>query len=64
MDLPACFLTSLAQGFEKSGAVLVIHENGFPPVAPIHDVVNRTGILDSQFARHDQQIAEVCQLCQ
>jgi hypothetical protein len=53
----------LAQGFQKSTAVLVIRENGFAPVAPIHDVVNRTRILDSQFARQDQQFAKLCQLC-
>ena len=52
VDLPAGFLAGLAQGFQKALAVLVVLENIFAPVAPIHEVVNGAGILDSEFAWH------------
>ena len=50
VDLPACFLASLAQGLEKSTTVVIILKDGLAAVAPIHDVVDGTGLLNSQFA--------------
>jgi hypothetical protein len=41
MNLPARFLTSLARGFQKSAAVLVIGENGFAPAADISNFKER-----------------------
>ena len=37
-------------------AANVIRENGLPPVAPIHQVVNGARILDSQRARHGRKM--------
>ena len=54
MHLPACFGTSLAQCIEEALAIHVIQKNRLPPVAAIHDVVNRTRIFDSQLARHTE----------
>jgi len=48
----------LGAGFRRRGQqrlpVRVLAENGLAPVAPIHHVINRSGILNSQLARHDQ----------
>ena len=52
MHLPAGLGAALAQGFQKKLAVLVILENRLPPISPVHDVINRAGILHSEFARH------------
>jgi hypothetical protein len=48
---PAIF-TFLAEGLHQPAAVLVIGENVLAPIPPVHHVVNRTGILQSQFAGH------------
>jgi hypothetical protein len=57
MHLPPRFLAGLAQRFQKTLAVPVISEDRLLPVAPVHDVVDRAGILDAQFSRHRFTIA-------
>jgi hypothetical protein len=52
MYLPAGFGASLAQRGEEPLPILIIAENGFPPVAAAHHMINRAGILDSNLARH------------
>ena len=52
MDLPTGLGARLRQRFQKASPVLVVVKNRLPPVAPVHDVVNGAGILDSQLARH------------
>jgi len=64
MDLPAGFLAGLAQDPEEPVAVRIILKDGLAPVAPVHDVVDRTGILDSQFARHDPDPGKTNNVCQ
>lgn len=52
LNLVAAFLTSLAAGLEQQSAAIVIDENVFARITAVHYVVNRTGILQSQFADH------------
>jgi hypothetical protein len=47
VNLPAGFLTSFGQRFEKVLSVHVINKDVLSSISPIHDVVNGTGILDS-----------------
>jgi len=47
----------LAQRLDETLPILVIVEDRFAPVAAIHDVVDRSGILDSQLARHAGRMA-------
>jgi hypothetical protein len=57
VNLPAGLFAGLAQRFQEPAPVLVILKDGLAPVAPIHDVVNRPRILNSQFAPHDRDYA-------
>jgi hypothetical protein len=43
---------SLAQWLKETLAVGVSAENRFPPVAAIHDVVDRAGVLPAELASH------------
>src|ERR1019366_594769 len=52
MNLPACFVARFAEGFQKTLPILIVLENRFSPVPPVHDVIDRSRILHSQFARH------------
>jgi hypothetical protein len=49
--MPPSIISS--KGLDKTLTILVVLENGFTPVTPVHDVVDGTRILDSQLARHD-----------
>jgi hypothetical protein len=46
MHLPAGLLTRLRERLQQPLPVLVIPEDRLPPVAPIHDVINRPRILN------------------
>jgi len=61
MYLPAGFLTALAQGLQKTEAILVILKDGIAPISSIHDMVNGTGILDPQLARHDAKLSKLAE---
>ena len=50
MHLPTALAASFVQGVDEPLPIRVIAENGFAPVAPIHHVVNRTGIFHSELA--------------
>jgi hypothetical protein len=57
MRLPAGLTANFAQGADEPLPIRVIAENGLAPVAPIHHVVNRTGMFgifhsDSELGRH------------
>ncbi len=58
MNLPARFGASLAEGFDETLPIRLVVEDGFVTIAPIHDVINRAGILDSQLARNDPRVVE------
>jgi len=53
VDLPAGFVAGFAQGGEKDAAVGVITEDLPTTVAPAHEVVNGTRVLDAQGAAHN-----------
>src|SRR5208337_4634826 len=53
MDLPAGFFTGLAQRLHKQPVGLLVLEDGVTPIPSAHDVVNRPGVLNAQFSRHD-----------
>src|SRR5438874_820848 len=52
VDLPVRFGASLGQRLEEPLTVQIVVENGFAPIAAIHDVVDGAGILDAQLATH------------
>jgi len=57
VNLPTGLGASLAQRVDEALAIRIIHEDPFAPVTAIHDVINRTSILDSQLAGHDGRVA-------
>ena len=59
VNLPAGLGACLAQGLDEPPPVRVVLADGFAPVPAIHDVVNRTGILDSKLAGHAGRLAGV-----
>ena len=52
MHLPTSLLTRLRERLQQPLLVLVILEDGLPPVAPVHHVINRPRILDAQLPSH------------
>ena len=52
MDLPVGFLTGFTKGVQEQPPILVIQENGLAPVATIHRVINRPGVLNSELPCH------------
>ena len=52
MDLPAGFLARLAYSGMKELTVRVIEKNVLTAIAPVHHMINGTGILNAQFPRH------------
>ena len=53
VNLPTRLDANLAQRLNEALAIRVIDEDQFAPVTAIHDVINRTIILDSQLAGRD-----------
>jgi hypothetical protein len=53
MDFQARFLTGLSQGFEKALAILVTGKNGLAAIPAAYEMIKRTRISNSHFARHD-----------
>ena len=51
MHLPTGLGTPLPERVQKAPTIPLVEENRFSPVAPVHRVVNRARILDSQLAR-------------
>ena len=49
--LPVGLAARLAQRAEKAPPVLLIPENRLAPVAGIHHMIERPGILDAELAR-------------
>ena len=56
VNLPARLGANLAQRLNEALAIRIIHEDQFAPVTAIHDVINRTSILDSQLASRDGRV--------
>ena len=57
VNLPARLGANLAQRLDEALAIRIIHGDQFAPVTAIHDVVNRTSLLDSQLAGHTKRVA-------
>jgi hypothetical protein len=47
MELPAGLVTSFAESLEETAPILVIFEDRFAAVAPIHQMIDGTGELDA-----------------
>ena len=56
VNLPSRLGASLVQCLDEPMPIHIILEDRLAPVAAIHQVVDRAGILDSQFARHDRKV--------
>ena len=52
VSLPAGFVPCFAGGFQKTLPILIVLETRSSPASPIHDVMDRSRIVHSQFARH------------
>ncbi len=52
MHLPAGFLSGLAERLQKPPPIFIVLEDRLAPVSPVHEVIDRSRILHSQFARH------------
>jgi hypothetical protein len=57
MHLPAGFLATFRQSVKEQHPILVGPENGFAPVAAIHDVIDRSRIFNSEFSGHGAEFA-------
>ncbi len=49
---PVGFGAGFGEGRRKAPPLQVVVVNRFAPVPPVHDVIDRPGILQSEFARH------------
>ena len=56
VDQPAGLGAHLAQGLGEALPIPLVLEDRLAPVTAIHDVVDRSRILDSQFAGHAGRI--------
>ncbi len=52
MHLPLRLLAGLGQRCQQSLPILIIPEDRLLPVATVHHVVDRPGVLDAQFSGH------------
>ena len=52
MNLPVSAATTLAEGFRKALAVLIILEDRLTPVAAVHDMIDRALKLNAKLACH------------
>src|SRR5579863_8196173 len=57
MRLPARLATGFSERFQKSPPINVILKNILPPVTPVHHMINRARVFDSQLPRHAQKLA-------
>ena len=64
VHLPIRLGARLAQRLDETLPVGVVFEDRFAAIAPIHDVIDRAGILHSKFARHEVERGELRQNCQ
>ena len=64
MKLPAGLLTRCTQGLEKTFSIQIVPKNLLTPIAPAHQMINSTLVLNSQLARHRQVLMQTSNLCQ
>lgn len=58
MDLPAGLVTGFGEALKEAQSILVVVEDGFAAVAAVHEVVQRSGVLQSQLSGHDGRVPE------
>jgi hypothetical protein len=56
VNLPTRLSANLAQRLNEALAIRIIHEDPLAPVTTIHDVINRTSVLDPQLAGHPGRV--------
>jgi hypothetical protein len=54
MDREARLPARLGQGLDEIVAISLVQEDRLAPVAPAHDVINRSCIFHAHLARHDR----------
>jgi hypothetical protein len=64
LHLPACFPAGFRQSAKEQHAIRITFENGFAPVAPIHDTIDGAGIFDPKFSGHTDELAAQKGECQ
>jgi len=52
MHLPARLEARLPESVQKTLMILIVFENGFPPITTVHDMIDRSRIFHPQFAGH------------
>jgi hypothetical protein len=57
VNLPAGLGANLDERLDEAQAIRFVQEDWLAPVTAIHDVVDRTGILDSHLSGHDPKVA-------
>ena len=55
MDLPVGLFAGLAQCGQEQSTIGIINEDGLTAVTPVHDVINRPWVLNSEFASHPEE---------
>jgi hypothetical protein len=55
LDLPCGLATGLGEGGEETFAVRVVAENFLAAIPAIDNVIDRTGIFEAHWARHDEK---------
>ena len=56
--LPIGLGASFGQCADEQLWVPIVAKNGLEMIAPAHDVVNSSGILDTQLSRHERGLAK------
>src|SRR5947208_3526150 len=64
VDLPVGFGAALPQGPQEESPICVVAKNGFATISAIHEVIDGSGIFDSELARHQQVLSNRSTLCQ
>jgi len=57
MHLPPRASAALAEGFQKGLPILIVLEDGLAPITTVHDVIDRTFILNPMLAGHARRVA-------
>ncbi len=57
VDLPVGLGANFGKGFKETPPVQIVVENGFAAVAPVHQVVDGSRILDAQLSTHAPRLA-------
>jgi hypothetical protein len=56
VHLPTCPLARFGQRRQKSAPALIVLEDDLAPVASVHRVINRSGILDAHLPGHGSKL--------